>query len=149
MQRQNFRPGEKKDFQELELANNLAGTALPLVRTECRPLTWRVVGRTRPGLKSYMVDNQNGTAVHISLSPIYLAEGEGFIIRKVQSGRGRGQLSFLPLPETSSPAHQLSSPATLSPLSPRQESSLREPGTLFKTGNGSSPAKATQAQYTK
>lgn len=38
-----------------------------------------------------MVDNQNGTAVHISLSPIYLAEGEGFIIRKVQSGMGRAQ----------------------------------------------------------
>jgi hypothetical protein len=36
MQRQNFRPGwgKKKDFQELELANNLAGTVLPLVSTE-------------------------------------------------------------------------------------------------------------------
>lgn len=44
--------GKRKDFQELELANNLAGTALPLVSTECGPLTWRVVGRTRQGLKS-------------------------------------------------------------------------------------------------
>jgi hypothetical protein len=83
-------------------------------------LTWRVVGRTRRGLKFSRHGrhgrHQNGTEVHISLSPIYGIWPKAS--RKVQSRR----LGVLSSHTFTAFARTLTS------------------GTFFKTGNGSSPA---------